>query len=157
MGNQRRRWSGIRQAINELHGGVIGRPYLAQAFYAANRPSIGRGKEVAVLPRLNWDLWQGPALRKLFRDNFVHYNCDWFWDWGNGELGNNGVHALDVCRWGLGTGYPIRVDSAGGRYRYDDDHQTPANRWVPLREYSYSALLNGSFGHKPASGYNASG
>lgn len=130
MGNQRRSWSGIRQAIDELHGGVIGRPYLAQAFYAANRPSIGRGKEVAVLPRLNWDLWQGPAPRKPFRDNFVHYNWHWFWDWGNGELGNNGVHALDVCRWGLGAGYPIRVDSAGGRYRYDDDQETPDTQVV---------------------------
>ena len=89
---------------------------------------------VAALAAPSWlEKWQGPAPRKPFRDNFVHYNWHWFWDWGNGELGNNGVHALDVCRWGLGTGYPIRVDSAGGRYRYDDDQETPDTQVVSFK------------------------
>ncbi|MCA8997792.1 MAG: gfo/Idh/MocA family oxidoreductase, partial [Planctomycetaceae bacterium] len=49
----------------------------------------------------------------------------WFWHWGNGELGNNGIHALDICRWGLEVDYPVSAVSSGGRYRYEDDQQTP--------------------------------
>jgi predicted dehydrogenase len=125
MGNQRRTWSGISRAMAELREGVIGRPYLAQAFYNANRPTIGRGKETPVPKNLDWDLWQGPAPRTPFHDNYLHYNWHWFWNWGNGELGNNGVHGLDVCRWGMELGYPVRVESVGGRYRFDDDQETP--------------------------------
>src|SRR5262249_39918805 len=62
---------------------------------------------------------------KPFKSNYLHYNWHWFWNWGNGELGNNGVHLIDVCRWGLGVDYPSVVTSVGGRYRYEDDQETP--------------------------------
>lgn len=125
MGNQRRTWSRIIEAIEEVRKGVIGRAYFAQAWYTADRPTIGIGKAVDPPKGLDYDLWQGPAPRRPFRSNYLHYNWHWFWHWGNGELGNNGIHSLDLCRWGLGVDYPIHVTSSGGRYRYQDDQETP--------------------------------
>ena len=125
MGTQRRSGPGTIQGIQKLHKGVIGRVYLVRAFYASARGSIGKGKETGVPAHVDYDLWQGPAPRVPYRSNVVHYNWHWFWHWGNGELGNNGVHTLDLCRWGLGVDYPIRVNSSGGRYRFEDDQQTP--------------------------------
>jgi predicted dehydrogenase len=125
MGNQRRSMQNFIEAIQALREGVIGRPYLARCWYNNTRASIGKGKEIQVPEWLNFDLWQGPATRRPYRSNLVHYNWHWFWHWGNGELGNNGIHPIDVCRWGLGVEFPTRVTSAGGRYHWDDDQQTP--------------------------------
>jgi predicted dehydrogenase len=125
MGNQRRSYPKIIEGIQEVRNGIIGRAYFAQSWYTNNRPSIGKGKEASIPQDLDYDLWQGPAPRRPFRSNYLHYNWHWFWHWGNGELGNNGVHTIDLCRWGLEVDYPIHVNSSGGRYRYDDDQETP--------------------------------
>jgi predicted dehydrogenase len=125
MGNQRRTWPKIVEAMQKLHEGVIGRVYYSRGWYANTRGSIGRGKKAEPPEHVDYELWQGPAPRRPFRDNYLHYNWHWFWHWGTGEIGNNGVHAIDLCRWGLGVHYPIRATSAGGRYRYNDDQQTP--------------------------------
>src|SRR5262245_57219900 len=130
MGNQRRSWPKIIEAIEEVRGGTIGRAYLAQSWYFSLRPSIGNGKSGPVPEGLDYDMWQGPAPRKPFQSNYLHYNWHWFWHWGNGELGNNGVHMIDLCRWGLGVDYPIRVSSSGGRYRFRDDQETPDTHFV---------------------------
>jgi predicted dehydrogenase len=76
-----------------------------------------------VPPQLDWDLWQGPAPRREYRDNVQPYNWHWFRVWGTGETLNNGTHEVDVCRWALGVDYPNRVTSAGGRYAFKDDWQ----------------------------------
>ncbi|MPZ16603.1 MAG: twin-arginine translocation signal domain-containing protein [Luteitalea sp.] len=125
LGTQRRSWSNVVRAMEQLETGVIGRPYYAATWYANNRPSIGRGRETAVPDWLDYELWQGPAPRRSYKDNFIHYEWHWFWHWGTGEVGNNGTHLLDMARWGLGVGLPTRVTAAGGRYRYDDDWECP--------------------------------
>lgn len=130
MGSQRRSWPNIITAIQEVKEGVIGRAYYGKGWYANNRPSIGVGKKVAIPSWLNYDLWQGPAPREAYRDNILHYNWHWFWNWGTGEGGNNGVHTIDLLRWGMGVEYPKTVTSTGGRYRYKDDWETPDTQIV---------------------------
>lgn len=141
MGSQRRSLPNFIQAIKELQSGVIGRPYFAKTWYTNNRESIGNGKVVAVPSNLNWQLWQGPAPREDYRDNLVHYNWHWFWNWGTGEAGNNAIHVVDLARWGLGVDYPVRVSSAGGRYRYNDDWQTFDTQTINL-EFNNKSLIS---------------
>jgi predicted dehydrogenase len=125
MGNQRRSMPTLMQAAKEVHDGIIGNAYFAKAWYANNRKSIGTGKKVAVPSTLDFELWQGPAPRKDYSDNLVHYNWHWFWHWGTAETCNNATHEIDMCRWLLGVDYPTKVTSAGGRYAFKDDWQTP--------------------------------
>lgn len=125
LGNQRRSWSRIIEAMKALHAGAIGRVYYARTWYTNTRPSIGRGRQVPVPANLDFDLWQGPAPRKPYLDNLVHYNWHWRWHWGTGEMLNNGTHYMDVARWGLQVNYPVKVFSTGGRYQFTDDWETP--------------------------------
>lgn len=141
MGNQRRSWPNVAMAINELHKGIIGRPYYAKTWYTNNRASIGFGKETPVPEWLNYDLWQGPAPRKPFKDNLIHYNWHWFWHWGTGEALNNGTHMVDLARWGLGVDFPEKVNSSGGRYRYQDDWEAPDTQIISI-EFANKSMIS---------------
>ncbi len=121
MGNQQRSAPTSIEAVEEIRSGAIGRPYMGKAWYSNTRGSIGRGRQVAVPDWLDWELWQGPAPRRPYQDNVVHYDWHWFWHWGTGEINNNGLHEMDICRWALDVGHPSRVSSSGGRFQFDDD------------------------------------
>lgn len=132
MGNQRRSWPNVQEGIQAIKEGIIGNVHFGKAWYTNNRPSIGIGKEVAVPEWLDWDLWQGPAPRVAYKDNIVHYNWHWFWRWGTAESLNNGTHMVDILRWGMDVEYPTMVSSAGGRYFFKDDWETPDTQVINL-------------------------
>jgi predicted dehydrogenase len=123
MGTQQRSSPHTIEIVNKIHQGLIGKPYFAIAWYSNTRKSIGTGREVPVPGQLDWDLWQGPAPRRPYKDNLHPYNWHWFKIYGTGEALNNGTHEVDVCRWALGVDYPRRVASSGGRYQFKDDWQ----------------------------------
>lgn len=133
VGAQRRSWPVLTQGIKELHNGIIGKVYFAKAWYTNNRGSIGFGKQIPVPSNLDFELWQGPAPRKAYRDNLIHYNWHWFWHWGTGEALNNGTHEIDVVRWGLNVDFPTNVSSEGGRFRFKDDWETPDTQTIDIR------------------------
>ncbi len=135
MGNQRRTWPKVQEAIARVQKGDIGRAYFARCTYLNARPSIGNGKEAPVPEGLDYAMWEGPAPHRPYHDNYLHYNWHWFWHWGNGELGNNGIHFIDVARWGLGVGLPVHVTSGGGRYHFPEDDQETPDTQVATYDY----------------------
>lgn len=130
MGNQRRSFPKMIEAVQALREGIIGRVYFAKGWYANARKPIGIGKVVPVPAHLDYELWQGPAPRRPYKDNLIHYNWHWFWNWGTGEALNNGTHEIDLMRWGLGVEYPTKVVSGGGRFAYKDDWETPDTQTI---------------------------
>ncbi len=113
------------RAVQMLQDGVIGKVYMAKGLCFKRRKSIGHTPNEPVPPGVDWDKFRGPAPMILFSKNHFLYNWHWFWDTGNGDIGNQGVHEMDIARWGLGVGLPRSVVANGGKYIYDDDQETP--------------------------------
>jgi predicted dehydrogenase len=139
-GTQNRSNHRLRKAVRLLHDGVIGDVYMARWLITGQRASIGFQQPEDPPAQLHWDLWLGPAPEQPFHRNLVHYNWHWFWDFGNGEMGNNGTHYMDVARWGLNCGLPSKIHSTGGRYGYKDQAQTP-NTQTATFEYPSGKML----------------
>ncbi|HET8547520.1 MAG TPA: Gfo/Idh/MocA family oxidoreductase [Bryobacteraceae bacterium] len=136
VGSQSRTTKHKIRAIQLLQEGVIGEVYLAKGICYKRRRSIGHKPDGPVPPGLNWDMFLGPAPMRPFNENRFAYNWHWFWDTGNGDIANQGVHEMDIARWGLGVGVPKSVVSTGGKFVYDDDQETPNTQ---LATFDYGA------------------
>jgi predicted dehydrogenase len=115
----------LREAVEKLRAGVIGKVYMSRAIIYRWRPSIGNFPQEEVPKDLNYDLWQGPAQEEAYSRRLVHYNWHYSWAHGNGEIGNQGVHETDMSLWGLGEELPRQVHAMGGNFLWDDVKQTP--------------------------------
>jgi predicted dehydrogenase len=124
-GVQLRSSEALQEGVDLLRGGAIGKVYMARGMVFRRRPSIGNVPEEPAPASLNWDLWQGPAQARPFSRRYVHYNWHWNWEYGNGDIGNQGIHETDMCMWGLGVGLPSRISAAGGKFLFEDDKETP--------------------------------
>ena len=123
-GSQQR--SGIgRAVVQHINDGLLGDVYMARGLCFKWRDTIGRKPVEPVPPGVHYDLWLGPAPQHAYTANRLHYNWHWFWDYGNGDLGNQGIHQIDMARWGLGVKYPTKVSAIGGHFMFDDDQETP--------------------------------
>jgi predicted dehydrogenase len=126
IGSQHRSMPFKIKGMQALQGGAIGKVYLAKGLCFKRRVSIGHKPDSPVPPGVNWDLFLGPAPMRPFNELRFKYNWHWFWDTGNGDIGNQGVHEIGICRWGLGDPeWPKTAVSQGGKYAYVDDQETP--------------------------------
>lgn len=124
-GSQWRSNPGMSEAMKHLRDGTIGDVYMARGLCYKWRPSIGRASEEPVPAGVHYDLWTGPAPLKPFTKNRFHYNWHWIWDTGNGEVGNQAIHEIDIARAGLRVGFPVSVSAMGGHFMFEDDQETP--------------------------------
>ncbi|MBI5085254.1 MAG: Gfo/Idh/MocA family oxidoreductase [Acidobacteria bacterium] len=160
IGSQSRSTPHKIKAMQLLKDGVIGEVYMAKGLCFKRRRSIGKAPVEPVPPGVNWDLFLGPAPMRGFTKLRFAYNWHWFWDTGNGDIGNQGIHEMDVCRWAMGDiGLPKTISSTGGKFVYDDDQETPNTQ---MATFGYGAkeimfevrgLLTGPEGGQPVGTY----
>lgn len=125
-GVQLRSSTAVREAVAHLEKGVIGNVYMSRGLVFRWRPSIGKKGVEAVPEGLDYEMWTGPAEKEPFSRRIVHYNWHWTWNYGNGDVGNQGIHETDLCMWGLGVkGFPSKITAMGGKFLFDDDKITP--------------------------------
>jgi predicted dehydrogenase len=141
-GTQIRSSSGVREAMEFLHSGHLGKVRVARGLCYKFRGSIGKVDGPQPVPNsVDYDLWCGPSPQKPLMRRHLHYDWHWIWDHGNGDLGNQGIHQMDLARWGLGVQeLPRSVISVGGRFAYVDDGET-ANTQICVNEYGDQQLI----------------
>lgn len=128
------------KAAELLQQGAIGKVYMARGLCFNRRKSIGHMADAPTPPGLDWDKFLGPAPMRPYNELRFKYNWHWFWDTGNGDIGNQGVHQMDIARWGLGRGLPQGVVSTGGKYVYNDDQETP-NTQIATYDYGDAEIV----------------
>jgi predicted dehydrogenase len=141
-GTQSRSSKQMHQAMRFLHEGGLGKVFLARGLCYKKRPSLGQvGSDQPIPSSVNYDLWCGPAPMTPLHRKSLHYDWHWFWETGNGDIGNQGVHQMDICAWGLNkTELPTRVQCIGGRLGYEDDGETP-NTQVAVLNYDDAEVI----------------
>ncbi len=140
-GTQRRSERGWAHAMAAIKSGKLGKLKVARGYCCKPRGSIGFKEHKAPPSELDWNLWLGPAPDQPYHENLVHYNWHWFWDTGNGDIGNQGVHQMDIGHWGIpGATLPKSVISFGGRFGYKDQGQT-ANTQVALMDFGETLFV----------------
>jgi predicted dehydrogenase len=125
QGSQIRSSKAVQDAVQKMRDGFLGDVYMARGLCYKRRDTIGRKPVEPVPAGVDYDLWTGPSPMHPFTRNRFHYTWHWFWDTGNGDLGNQGIHQVDIARWGLGVKYPVKVSAMGGHFMFDDDQETP--------------------------------
>ncbi len=154
VGSQSRSIPHKMRAMQLLREGVIGRVYMGKGLCFKRRKSIGHVADSAIPAGVNWDLFLGPAPMRPFNELRFKYNWHWFWDTGNGDIGNQGVHETDILLWGLGkTTLPKTVFSTGGKLVYTDDQETPNTQMVTydwgdgtIGQFEVRGLITGTEG-----------
>ena len=134
VGTQSRSAPHYREVMDLLHGGRIGAVHMAKAFNSQLRRRVPAAPDSPVPDGLDWNIWQGPAPERPFNVNRFTYGWRWMWDYGTGDMGNDGVHDLDIARWGLGVDYPTDVQGMGDKLVFAGDIQeTPDTQFVTFK------------------------
>ncbi len=162
IGSQHRSTPFKIKGMQALHDGIIGKVYLAKGLCFKRRVALGHKPDSEVPKGVNWDLFLGPAPMRPFNELRFKYNWHWFWDTGNGDIGNQGVHEMGICRWGLADPeWPKTAVASGGKYANDDDTETP-NTLLASYDYGGREIVfevrgnvtggEGGFSRRPAGG-----
>lgn len=140
-GTQSRSSGSFARTVELIKSGQLGKLLVSRGLCYKPRGSIGVKSPTPVPSEVDFNLWLGPAAERPFHTNLVHYNWHWFWDFGNGDIGNQGVHQMDIARWGIpGATLPKSVISMGGRFGYSDQGETP-NTQVAVFDYGETQLI----------------
>jgi predicted dehydrogenase len=140
-GTQNRSSGGVAREIAAAQSGKYGKLLVSKGYASKPRWSIGFKPVESPPADVDFNIWLGPAPEQPYHQNLVHYNWHWFWDFGNGEIGNQGVHQIDIARWAIKDGtLPTSVVSLGGRFGYEDQGQTP-NTQMAVFDYGETKLV----------------
>jgi len=156
MGNQQRSSNHTIDIIDQIHKGVIGTAYKAVAFYSNSRGKVPNQTKVGVPTGLDWELWQGPAVRRDYTDNTWDYNWHWYgWNYGTAEAGNNATHELDVARWALGVDYPEYAEVEGAKRHFLSDGWEMYDTMLSTFRFPENKIIQ--WDGKSRNGYNTYG
>jgi predicted dehydrogenase len=156
MGNQQRSSFHTQEIINAIHTGIIGNPFKAVAFYSNSRGEVPAQTPAPIPEGLDWDLFQGPAIRRNYTHNTWDYNWHWYgWDYGTAEAGNNGTHEMDVARWALQVDYPIHAKVAANKNHFTDDGWEMYD--TMLAEFTFENQKTIQWDSKSRNGYSTYG
>jgi predicted dehydrogenase len=141
VGTQARSRASTQRAIQYIHSGKIGKVRMAKAWNVQLRDNIGKHQDSTAPKELDYDLWTGPAPAMPYRENRLHYNWHWWWNFGTGDMGNDGVHQMDIARWALQVDAPISAAGWASKVFFDDDQQTPDSMNITFNYQGGEAMI----------------